>query len=157
MLEVVLAVQLPVLSDHNPPTTIPSLEEAQTIQMTANTLGLAVEPTTWFIVVVALVQVPVRAHMSPVLVPEAAKDAPTVAVDPDALELAPEPPELSMKLVSVVVFAPELPILAFYNPTGTSPATQHTLAVQVVANTLESTPTPFRLLVVVVAPPKVPV
>lgn len=93
--------------------------------MTANTLGFAVEPTTWFVVVVALVQVPVRAHMPPVVVPEAAKNAPTVAVEPNTLELAPEPPELAMKLVSVVVFAPQLPIPADYNPTGTSPAPQN--------------------------------
>jgi len=143
MLEVVLAVQLPVFTDHNPPATIPTLQEAQTIEMTANTLSFSVEPTSRFVVVVTLVQMPVRANVPPVIVPEASQNAPTVAVKPNTLELAPEPSELSMELVSVMVFAPQLPISADNNPAGTSPAPQNALAVQVVANTLESTPFPF--------------
>jgi len=80
MLEVVLTVQLPVLADHDPPATIPSLQEAQAIEVTANTLGFTIEPTSRFVVMVTLVQGPVRANVSPMIVPESTQNAPTVAV-----------------------------------------------------------------------------
>jgi len=55
----VLAVQVPIRADTDPLCTSPSTKDTQTIQVAANTLGSAPEPSMWFVVVIALPQVPV--------------------------------------------------------------------------------------------------
>lgn len=96
MIVPVAAVELPKLTDHNPATSVITFEDAQTVKVTANAFGTAIEPATSFVEVVALEHGPVRAHVSPVSVPEAAQDASSVKVETNAPVLAPEPLVLSM-------------------------------------------------------------
>jgi len=154
---VVFPVQVPVPADDNPTFAIPALEDAQAVEMAPHLLELPPEPTTRTIIMITLPHMPVGAYMPPVSVPEAAQNAATVHVMSDTLVLTPEPPIFAMELVAVMVFSPQLPVPAFHDPLGTSPALEDSTSVQVIANSLETTPAPAGLLVVVVAAVQVPV
>ena len=62
-----------------------------------------------------------------------------------------------MGTVVVVVLAVKMPVLAHNEPFGTSPAFEHTQAVQVATDTTEATTEPSTGLVLAVAAPQVPV
>lgn len=154
---VVFPVQVPVPADDNPTFAIPALEDAHAVEMAPHLLELPPEPTTRTIIMITLPHMPVGAYMPPVSVPEAAQNAAAVHVMSDTLVLTPEPPILAMELVAVMVFSPQLPVPAFHDPLGTSPALEDSTSVQVIANSPETTPAPAWRLVVVVAAVQVPV
>jgi len=59
MVVVVLTVQVPVSTYPDPLCARPSTEDAKTVQVAANALCFAPEPSIWSVVVITLPQMPV--------------------------------------------------------------------------------------------------
>jgi len=89
MIVMVLAVQVPVFANRDPTTSSPPAEYSLTVEMTANTLGSAPEPTASLVVMVSLPHVPVCSHTSPMPLAVAPESALTVHVDADSLVTTP--------------------------------------------------------------------
>jgi hypothetical protein len=83
--------------------------------------------------------------------------AQTIEVYANAPEPAPSPTMATVKMVIVVVAAPQVPVATHIDPAGTSEAPEDAKAVQMTANAASSAPEPPWSLVIMVATPQMPV
>ena len=130
--------QVPIRTDFNPPCTIPTLKDAQAVQVTSDPLVSAPEPPVCSVVVVALPKVPICTDLAPVALSIAVQSSVAVEVDADAPVTTPNPLGAAMHAMVVVVFLVKMPVGSNLDPLDTSPAPIDTVAVQVPSHSLES-------------------
>lgn len=103
MVIMISAIQMPIGTHTVPSRTSPSLQDAQTVQMTANAARSAPDPTRSLVVVVASVQMPVGSHTTPVALVISIQSAKTVEVHADTPVAAPRPSMPTMETMVVMV------------------------------------------------------
>jgi hypothetical protein len=157
MVVVIATPQVPVAADLHPARTGPATQDAQAIQVTANTTPPSPEPARASVVMVASPQVPVRTHAAPASLMVAIQCAQAVAVNANASEPAPCPSMTAMQVVVVVVPSVQMPVSTDFHPSGTSPPTVDAQPVLMTSDATISTPEPAWPLVITVASPKMPI
>jgi len=125
--------------------------------MTPNATVAAPEPARSPVVVVATPQVPVRSHTTPMTLVISVQSSQPVQMDTNASITSPCPAVSSMQVMIVVIPAPQMPVCTHTMPPGTIKPFQDAQAVQMSANASRTTPEPPWSLVVVIAPPQVPI
>lgn len=140
-----------------PACTIPTLQDAQAVQMAADTAVTAPEPTARSVVMVFLPQMPVCAHATPMTLVIAPQRTATVQMYTNSFVSTPPPAGATVQTVVVVISAVQLPETANHNPPGTSPTQEIAPAVEVSTNAFGSAPDPAIWSGVMVAPPQMPV
>jgi len=123
--------QMPVGPHLMPARPIPSLQDAQAVQVSVNATPLAPEPPRSLVVVVAPVQMPIGAHSAPMTLVVSVQGAETVLVHSNSSEPSPDPLVPTMKVMVVVVTTVEMPVTANVVPTSPIPTAEDTQAVPV--------------------------
>lgn len=110
MIVFVLSVEVPVLANRDPATSIPSAENALPVLMSANAAETTPEPTTWLGIVVAFPQVPVCSHAAPMALTVAPECTSAIEMDTNAPVASPTPSGLAVVNMVVVVSAIQMPV-----------------------------------------------
>jgi len=158
MVVVVTVVSVPIRTHAMPASSIPPLQDAQSVTVAATSnVAVGPEPARPAVVVVASPQMPVRTHATPMALIIAVKRAQAIQVDANSPEASPGPPVPSVQMVIVVVPTVQVPIRSDIVPSCSIEAPQNPEAVQMSSNPAITSPEPTRSLVVVVATPQMPV
>ena len=116
--------QIPISTHANPARAGPAFEDAQAVEVVADTAPSPPEPAKRLVVMVAFPQMPVRTYLAPAALVVAVADAKAVEVHVKVPVASPAPPRLAVELVVVVVASNEVPIAAHVVPARTVPAAQ---------------------------------
>jgi len=157
MIETVSLPQVPILPDHKPTCTVPSLQNTLPVQVAGYTPELSPEPCAGSVIVIFLEKVPVRTNSTPLALVVAEKRTQPVAMHSNAFEPPPDPSSLFVQDMVEVIPTMKMPELPHYNPTSTGPAILDSQTVQVTTNASGTSPAPAVGLVVVVFLPQMPV
>ena len=149
----VFAEELPIRASNLPACAIPAVENTQAIEVTSDSLVLALAPcpACWLVVVVALPEMPVSSNFLVTSLHVAVQGAATVKMMTNALVLAPAPLGSAVVAMIVLVAAVELPKLTHHNPSFSVITFEDAQTIEVTANAFGSAVEPATRFVVMVA------
>jgi len=157
LLEVVAAVQVPILSGWVPDLPCPLLEDTLAVQVSTNSLVLlTIHPARLVISMLATPRFPESANLLPASMLELTLDTTTVQLTANTLVTTPTPLILAMETV-IIVLSVTLPKPAYNNPLVTIPSFDDVAPVQIAADPLVLAEECSASAVEVVALPQVPI
>jgi len=113
---VIPAVEMPIRPYVTPVPAIPTLQDAQTIQVTSNSAVSTPEPSRPPVVMVSAPQMPIGSDSSPVSLVISIQGAQSVEVHSNASEPSPRPTRAPMQTMVVVVPTVEVPVSSHIVP-----------------------------------------
>jgi len=157
VIETILLRKVPVGPHAMPADTIPSLQDAQPVEVSANTTGFSKEPLGRSVIVVSLPQMPVRSHKAPSTLNITEKRTEAVEVDTNSPKSTPNPFSAAVQLVIVIITFPQVPIRPHFAPSCSIPSSENAQTVPVATKAAPAPPEPAAGPIVMVLLPQMPI